>query len=103
MEGVSVLGEDVTIRDELYINGGRILPHKEIGWNIVLVSWHISFTESFIMYVVIKWAMELFAISINDMGMRYAKVNNPRLYVGVVYVTSTKGWTSINTTSIIFN
>ena len=31
MEGVSVLGEDVTIRDELYINGGRILPHKEIG------------------------------------------------------------------------
>lgn len=31
MEGVSVLGEDVTIKDELYINGGRILPHKEIG------------------------------------------------------------------------
>ena len=26
-----MLGEDVTIRDELYINGGRILPHKEIG------------------------------------------------------------------------
>ncbi|KAL5267256.1 hypothetical protein ACHWQZ_G004330 [Mnemiopsis leidyi] len=34
MEGVSVLGEDVTIRDELYINGGRILPHKEIGDSI---------------------------------------------------------------------
>ena len=31
MEGVSVLGEDVTVKDELYINGGRILPHKEIG------------------------------------------------------------------------
>ena len=31
MEGVSVLGEDVAIKDELYVNGGRILPHKEIG------------------------------------------------------------------------
>lgn len=34
MEGVSVLGEDVTIKDELYVNGGRILPHKEIGVSI---------------------------------------------------------------------
>jgi mannose-1-phosphate guanylyltransferase len=31
MENVSVLGEDVTVKDELYINGGRILPHKSIG------------------------------------------------------------------------
>ncbi|EDO45402.1 predicted protein [Nematostella vectensis] len=31
MEGVSVLGEDVIVKDELYINGGRILPHKSIG------------------------------------------------------------------------
>jgi mannose-1-phosphate guanylyltransferase len=31
MEGVSVLGEDVQVADELYINGGRILPHKAIG------------------------------------------------------------------------
>ncbi|KXJ30222.1 mannose-1-phosphate guanyltransferase beta-B [Exaiptasia diaphana] len=31
MEGVSVLGEDVTVKDELYINGGRILPHKSIS------------------------------------------------------------------------
>ena len=38
MEGVSVLGEDVKIRDELYINGGRILPHKEIGLKIALLS-----------------------------------------------------------------
>ena len=30
MENVSVLGEDVVVKDELYINGGRILPHKEI-------------------------------------------------------------------------
>ncbi len=31
MENVSVLGEDVIVKDELYINGGRILPHKAIG------------------------------------------------------------------------
>lgn len=31
MEGVSVLGEDVIVKDELYINGGRILPHKSIS------------------------------------------------------------------------
>ena len=31
MENVSVLGEDVHIQDELYINGGLILPHKKIN------------------------------------------------------------------------
>ncbi|ESO90736.1 hypothetical protein LOTGIDRAFT_227532 [Lottia gigantea] len=31
MENVSVLGEDVIVKDELYINGGRILPHKSIS------------------------------------------------------------------------
>lgn len=31
MENVSVLGEDVSVKDELYINGGRILPHKSIS------------------------------------------------------------------------
>ncbi|XP_052779229.1 mannose-1-phosphate guanyltransferase beta-like [Mya arenaria] len=31
MENVSVLGEDVTVKDELYVNGGRILPHKSIA------------------------------------------------------------------------
>ncbi len=34
MENVSVLGEDVIIQDELYINGGRILPHKSIGSSV---------------------------------------------------------------------
>lgn len=34
MENVSVLGEDVIIKDELYINGGRILPHKSIGESV---------------------------------------------------------------------
>ena len=34
MENVSVLGEDVIVKDELYINGGRILPHKSIGASV---------------------------------------------------------------------
>ncbi|KAI3635490.1 hypothetical protein MIR68_006128 [Amoeboaphelidium protococcarum] len=34
VEGVSVLGDDVQIADELYINGGSILPHKSISVNI---------------------------------------------------------------------
>ncbi|XP_006822458.1 mannose-1-phosphate guanylyltransferase catalytic subunit beta-like [Saccoglossus kowalevskii] len=34
MENVSVLGEDVIVQDELYVNGGRILPHKSIGSSV---------------------------------------------------------------------
>ncbi|KJE93259.1 mannose-1-phosphate guanyltransferase beta [Capsaspora owczarzaki ATCC 30864] len=34
MENISVLGEDVMVKDEIYINGGMILPHKEIGTSI---------------------------------------------------------------------
>jgi len=30
MEGVTVLAEDVTVKDELYINGSVILPHKTV-------------------------------------------------------------------------
>lgn len=33
-ENVSVLGEDVHLKDELYINGCRILPHKTISKNL---------------------------------------------------------------------
>jgi len=34
MENVSVLGADVHIKDELYVNGGSILPHKTISASI---------------------------------------------------------------------
>lgn len=34
VEGSSVLGEDVQIKDELYINGAIILPHKGISLSI---------------------------------------------------------------------
>ena len=31
LENVTVLGEDVQIKDELYVNGAKVLPHKNIG------------------------------------------------------------------------
>eukprot|EP00050_Salpingoeca_kvevrii_P006526 m.289984 g.289984 ORF g.289984 m.289984 type:complete len:365 (+) comp12222_c0_seq1:34-1128(+) len=34
MEGVCVLGEDVGVADELYLNGARVLPHKSISANV---------------------------------------------------------------------
>jgi mannose-1-phosphate guanylyltransferase len=34
MQNVSVLGQDVQIADELFINGGKILPHKGITQSI---------------------------------------------------------------------
>ena len=34
MEGVTVLGEDVIVKDELYVNGGMVLPHKSIAASV---------------------------------------------------------------------
>ncbi|KAJ1920092.1 mannose-1-phosphate guanyltransferase [Tieghemiomyces parasiticus] len=34
LEGVSVLGDDVTVSPEIYINGGCVLPHKTISVNV---------------------------------------------------------------------
>ncbi len=34
LEGVTVLGDDVHIADELYINGGSVLPHKSVSANV---------------------------------------------------------------------
>lgn len=34
IENVSVLGDDVEIKDEVYVNGGRVLPHKSISANV---------------------------------------------------------------------
>lgn len=34
LENVSVLGDDVTIGDEIYVNGGSVLPHKSIKQNV---------------------------------------------------------------------
>ena len=34
MENVTVLGEDVILKDEIYINGGKVLPHKNIGTSV---------------------------------------------------------------------
>lgn len=34
MENVSVLGEDVIVNDELYLNGASVLPHKAISESV---------------------------------------------------------------------
>lgn len=34
MENTTVLGEDVIVKDELYINGGQVLPHKSIATSV---------------------------------------------------------------------
>ncbi|XP_066930400.1 mannose-1-phosphate guanyltransferase beta-like [Clytia hemisphaerica] len=34
MEGVCVLGEDVHVKDEIYLNGARVLPHKTISASV---------------------------------------------------------------------
>lgn len=34
IEGVTVLAEDVTVKDEVYINGCSILPHKGVTTNL---------------------------------------------------------------------
>lgn len=34
IEGLTVMGEDVHIKDELFINGAAILPHKSISESI---------------------------------------------------------------------
>ncbi|RVX68000.1 Mannose-1-phosphate guanyltransferase [Exophiala mesophila] len=38
LENVTVLGEDVSIGDEIYVNGGSVLPHKSIKANVEVPS-----------------------------------------------------------------
>lgn len=35
VENVSVLGDDVEIKDEIYVNGGKVLPHKSLAVNVM--------------------------------------------------------------------
>ncbi|VDP53383.1 unnamed protein product, partial [Schistosoma curassoni] len=34
MENVTVLGEDVTVKDELFLNGALVLPHNSISQSV---------------------------------------------------------------------
>ncbi|KAI8607476.1 mannose-1-phosphate guanyltransferase [Chytriomyces sp. MP71] len=34
LENVTVLGQDVHIADEIFVNGARVLPHKSVGANV---------------------------------------------------------------------
>ncbi|KAK5441922.1 mannose-1-phosphate guanyltransferase [Exophiala xenobiotica] len=38
LENVTVLGDDVSIGDEIYVNGGSVLPHKSIKANVEVPS-----------------------------------------------------------------
>jgi mannose-1-phosphate guanylyltransferase len=38
LEGFCVLGEDVQVKDELYLNGAVVLPHKEIKESVAQAS-----------------------------------------------------------------
>lgn len=35
IEGLSVFGEDVEIKDEIFINGAIIMPHKTVNANLL--------------------------------------------------------------------
>ncbi|GAA5981744.1 hypothetical protein JCM11641_004233 [Rhodosporidiobolus odoratus] len=35
VEGITVLGDDVNVKDEIYINGASVLPHKSVGSSIL--------------------------------------------------------------------
>ncbi|KAH3684346.1 hypothetical protein WICPIJ_004692 [Wickerhamomyces pijperi] len=34
LDGITVLGDDVQVKDEVYVNGGKVLPHKSISANV---------------------------------------------------------------------
>ena len=34
VEGVTVLGEDVSVSDEIYLNGATVLPHKSVSASV---------------------------------------------------------------------
>lgn len=34
LEGCAVLGHDVAVKDEVYVNGAKVLPHKSISANV---------------------------------------------------------------------
>lgn len=33
-ENITVLGEDVIVKDEVFVNGGQVLPHKSISESV---------------------------------------------------------------------
>ena len=41
LENVTVLGKDVKVKDELYLNGVRVLPHKSIKVSFLTVNFSV--------------------------------------------------------------
>ena len=58
MENVTVLGEDVIVNDEIYINGGKVLPHKSIGTSVpepqIIMWWWNIFWYTFFLFITVK-------------------------------------------------
>ena len=51
LENNAVLGEDVIVKEEIYVNGGRVLPHKAIGESIrdpQIIMWKDFFNNAFL-------------------------------------------------------
>ena len=58
MENVTVLGEDVIVNDEIYINGGKVLPHKSISTSVPepqIIMWWNIFWYTFFLFITVKW------------------------------------------------
>ena len=59
MENVTVLGEDVIVKDEIYINGGKVLPHKSIGTSVPdpqIIMWFVLFVI-FVYFLLLNTAL----------------------------------------------
>ncbi|KAB8336992.1 hypothetical protein FH972_021296 [Carpinus fangiana] len=65
LENVTVLGDDVTIGDEIYVNGGSVLPHKSIKANV----------EGECYILIVAWQQQL--TSDNSAGHHHVKVHCP--------------------------
>ncbi|WVO17320.1 mannose-1-phosphate guanyltransferase [Cryptococcus depauperatus] len=52
VENITVLGDDVTIKDELYVNGASVLPHKSISSSITEPRIVIIWLERPIQYLI---------------------------------------------------
>lgn len=60
MENVTVLGEDVIVNDELYINGANVLPHKSITDSVPeprIIMWKNFYTPHKVPECVCGWLL----------------------------------------------
>lgn len=79
LENVTVLGDDVSIGDEVYVNGGSVLPHKSIKQNVegktnkLFSQGHVLTIASAIYHHVKEFLLQFF---IYDTTFRTIEFNN---------------------------